>query len=268
MIKNKRTFSTIFLISFFAAAISNFDSAKANTREQIKRMVIEEAQRNGVVPPSLALAVAKVESNFDEGAMSSAGARGVMQIMPKTARGEYDISANKLWDPRLNIRLGIDYLNKLYNQYGKRWSLALSHYNGGTLKGRGRAAIPHSYNRAYVTSVLDWSNRYEGTLTTAVLASTVDSRANPSNSISTMIDTATPSKSWQRHPKIANSRLYSRDNGNIKLFKAARNYQGAEIGQGWIPVDGAASRPSDRFQVRVDMLRRKFRESLRWNRTL
>lgn len=104
-------------------------------------MVVEEAHRNGTVPPSLALAVAKVESGFDEGAESSFGARGVMQIMPKTAKDEFQVSADRLWDPRLNIQVGIAYLEQLYHQYGQRWNLALSHYNGGTLKGKGMVTL-------------------------------------------------------------------------------------------------------------------------------
>jgi soluble lytic murein transglycosylase-like protein len=73
----------------------------------------------------LALAVAKVESNFDDNALSSAGARGVMQIMPKTARDEFGVQKDELWDAALNIQIGIDYLELLYDRYGK-WELALA----------------------------------------------------------------------------------------------------------------------------------------------
>lgn len=134
--------------------------AFAATRVEIKRIVIEEAQ-NSRVPPTLALAVAKVESDFQERALSSAGARGVMQIMPKTARNVFGVHEDELWSARLNIQLGIDYLEQLYDQYGGRWDLALSHYNGGTLKGgKGGNAQPHSYTRKYVADVLRWKGRY------------------------------------------------------------------------------------------------------------
>jgi hypothetical protein len=133
--------------------------ATAATRSEIKRMVVEEAL-NSRVPLSLALAVAKVESDFQERALSTAGARGVMQIMPATANSEFGIDEDELWDPRLNIQLGIDYLEQLYDQYGGKWSLALSHYNGGTLKGKGANATPHSYTRKYVSAVINWHRRY------------------------------------------------------------------------------------------------------------
>ncbi|MAN81477.1 MAG: hypothetical protein CMM77_00340 [Rhodospirillaceae bacterium] len=143
-----------------AAAMMGAVDAAAATRTEVKRMIIEEAM-NSRVPPALALAVAKVESDFQDRALSTAGARGVMQIMPKTARDEFGVGQDELWNARLNIQLGIDYLERLYDQYGGRWDLALSHYNGGTLKGgRGVFAEPHSYTRKYVANVLTWQARY------------------------------------------------------------------------------------------------------------
>ena len=133
--------------------------AKTPSRHDIKIMVVDEAQ-NSIVPPEIALAVAKVESNFNPSALSSAGARGVMQIMPRTARDVFGVRKAELWDARLNIQLGIDYLAQLYDQYGGRWDLALSHYNGGTLRGKGKYAKPHSYTRKYVKSVMSWRQKY------------------------------------------------------------------------------------------------------------
>ena len=127
----------------------------AQSRQEIKQMVIDEAL-NSNVPPALALAVAKIESDFQSQALSHAGARGVMQIMPQTAMGEYGVHADELWNPRLNIQLGIDFLEHLYKQYNGRWDLALSHYNGGTIKNN----RPHSYTKNYIANVQRWQQRY------------------------------------------------------------------------------------------------------------
>jgi hypothetical protein len=136
-----------------------FAAAEKSSRAKIKQMVVEEAQ-NSAVPPALALAVAKVESDFNPSALSTAGARGVMQIMPKTAKDVFGVDEEELWKVRLNIQLGIDYLAKLRSQYGGKWELALSHYNGGTLKGKGADAEPHSFTANYVRMVQRWQQRY------------------------------------------------------------------------------------------------------------
>ena len=143
----------------------------------LQRLVVEEALATARVPPSLALAVARVESNFRDDALSSAGARGVMQIMPATARGEYGVGADELWNARLNIQLGIDFLDRLIARYGGRWDLALSHYNGGSVAGEGARARPLAATRDYVDTVLSWERRYREQETLRTLA-----RAAPQDS--------------------------------------------------------------------------------------
>jgi hypothetical protein len=126
----------------------------------IQRLVLEEAA-NSTVPPALALAVARVESNFNARALSSAGARGVMQIMPATGQGEYGVAPDELWDARLNVQLGIDFLGRLIQRYDGRWDLALSHYNGGTISGTGADAQPLPATRGYVKEVMRWYKFYD-----------------------------------------------------------------------------------------------------------
>ena len=142
--------------SFLLLVTSNVSSADSL---QIKKILVDHARGIGV-PPTLALAVAKVESDFNPNALSSVGARGIMQIMPQTAREEYGATARSLWNPEINIQIGVDYLYRLFKQYDQRWDLALSHYNGGTLRGRGGDAKPHRYTRKYVNKVFQWQERF------------------------------------------------------------------------------------------------------------
>ncbi len=136
-------------------SISLVSAAHASTRFEIKQLVMKEASGTNV-PVSLAMAVAKVESDFNERALSSAGARGVMQIMPATAEKEFGVHPNRLWNAETNVRLGVRFLEQLYRQYGGRWDLALSHYNGGTVKGD----QPHKRTRKYVALVQKWQRIY------------------------------------------------------------------------------------------------------------
>jgi soluble lytic murein transglycosylase len=86
---------------------------------------------------ALVLAITRQESNFDPGALSSAGARGLMQLMPATARalaraGKITYSRDRLTtDPSYNMRLGSTYLNSLVNNFGGSYVLAAAGYNAG-----------------------------------------------------------------------------------------------------------------------------------------
>jgi len=88
------------------------------------------------VEPALALAVMRQESNFETNAVSPAGARGLMQLMPATARamarelGEPSL-ATRLFEPLANMRLGTAYLAKRLEDFDRAVPLALAAYNAG-----------------------------------------------------------------------------------------------------------------------------------------
>lgn len=86
--------------------------------------------------PSLILAVARQESEFDPGAQSPSGARGMMQLMPRTAKEvarklKIGFSIGKLYEPGYNFRLGSAYLERLLNSYGGSYVMAVAAYNAG-----------------------------------------------------------------------------------------------------------------------------------------
>ncbi|MGO9831363.1 MAG: lytic transglycosylase domain-containing protein [Myxococcaceae bacterium] len=105
-------------------------------RTQVGRAIAEEARRAGY-DPLLVLAVIDVESDFDEGAVSSRGARGMMQIRPSTLQFVAEREGLRLSpeevqaDPALCVRLGIRYLRSLQDRFGGDLELALMAYNGG-----------------------------------------------------------------------------------------------------------------------------------------
>ena len=89
------------------------------------------------IDPALALAVIRQESSFDPGAVSDAGARGLMQLMPATAdgvAGELGISHSQAMltsDPDHNMRLGTAYLSELLGGQGGSYVRAIAAYNAG-----------------------------------------------------------------------------------------------------------------------------------------
>lgn len=89
------------------------------------------------VPVNLVYAVIRTESSFDPEAVSSAGAVGLMQMMPSTFRWLTDdmlgesLADEMLYDPETNVRYGVYYLRRLYDRYGD-WTTACAAYNAGS----------------------------------------------------------------------------------------------------------------------------------------
>ncbi|MEK9673062.1 MAG: lytic transglycosylase domain-containing protein [Rhodospirillaceae bacterium] len=137
-------------------------------RRRVQRLVVRKARRQGV-SPALALAVTHVESAFDPDALSHKGARGVMQIMPATARGKYGMHPDRLWDPRLNVRMGLHFLGSLIDRYWGRIDLALSYYNGGSAVGPWPNARVIPWTQGYVTRVRQKEHHYRKALYRGIL---------------------------------------------------------------------------------------------------
>ncbi len=142
----------------------------------------------GMPEPALLLAVARQESLFDPDATSPAGAQGLMQLMPSTARivagalgVQYDPAS--LTDPDYNARLGSWYLRQQLDQFGGLAPLALAAYNAGPARvgqwlqangdPRGRTEydmidwielIPFSETRNYVQRVMEAMQVYRALL--------------------------------------------------------------------------------------------------------
>ncbi|MDX6718542.1 MAG: soluble lytic murein transglycosylase [Solirubrobacteraceae bacterium] len=130
------------------------------------------------VDPSLVAAVIYTESKFRD-QTSHAGARGLMQITPATARYIAKLSGGTAFEqgdlatPQINIAYGVYYLRYLLGRYDGNEVLALAAYNGGegnvdrwisqaslSERGFGLQAIPFAETRDYVGRVLDVQKDY------------------------------------------------------------------------------------------------------------
>ena len=103
----------------------------AQERLQLLKMIHYEAARVNV-PPELVLAVIEVESNFDRWAVSSAGAQGLMQVMPFWL-AELGRPDDSLQQPHINLRLGCTILRYYLDRERGDLKRALARYNGSPL---------------------------------------------------------------------------------------------------------------------------------------
>ncbi len=118
----------------------------------------------------------KVESNFNPEAVSKKGARGLMQLMPTTARQH---RVDNIHDPSQNIQAGVRHLRLLLNRFQGNLRLGLAAYNAGTRAvERYRNIPPYSETRKYVRRVLKYFDFYRtrGPFLAAQLGSVVTSQ--------------------------------------------------------------------------------------------
>lgn len=167
--------------------IAIFTIAKANSWDDMDLRFplrhtgqIDEIARQQQLNPALILGLIRQESAFDEQADSPAGAKGLMQVMPSTAkhladslhedwRGEFS-----LFNPQLNLRYGSMYYKQLLQQFNGNHVLAAAAYNAGPNRVKRwlpesaalpgdiwLESIPYKETRSYVSSVLFYTLVYQ-----------------------------------------------------------------------------------------------------------
>jgi soluble lytic murein transglycosylase-like protein len=120
--------------------------------------LIERAAARHGVPYSLVKAVVAAESGFDPRALSRAGAQGLMQLMPGTAR---DLGVDDPLDPAKNVEGGTRYLGALLRSF-KSERLALAAYNAGPTRVAKLGRVPDfPETQAYIGKVLSLRALYD-----------------------------------------------------------------------------------------------------------
>ncbi len=133
------------------------DRLHAMPRSVVYDAIITEAAAKYGVPFSLVKAVVAVESGFRPKVTSRAGAMGLMQLMPGTAK---ELGVQDATDPRENIHGGTRYLAGLLKHF-KDEELAVAAYNAGPGRVMRAGGVPRiAETRAYVANVLGLARRY------------------------------------------------------------------------------------------------------------
>jgi soluble lytic murein transglycosylase len=133
-------------------------AVKRGDRKRYDPLIVQSA-RNAGVPAAMVKAVIHAESAFDPRAVSKAGAMGLMQLMPGTAR---ELGVGEPFRAEENVRGGTRYLRQLHDRYGN-WAYALAAYNAGpTAVDRYEGIPPYAETQQYVKRVLSYYRRYDG----------------------------------------------------------------------------------------------------------
>ncbi len=116
--------------------------------------IIEREAKTFDIDASLVSALIRAESNYEPRAISRKGARGLMQLMPATARR---LAVRRPFDPESNVRGGVKYLRQLVDRFGHRPDLVLAAYNAGEGAVEAYGGVPpYRETVAYVGRILAW----------------------------------------------------------------------------------------------------------------
>jgi soluble lytic murein transglycosylase-like protein len=114
----------------------------------------------------LVRSVIEVESCFDAYAVSRVGAKGLMQLMPATAK---ELGVSEPFNARQNIRGGTSYLRKMMNKFDGDIELALAAYNAGpTAVKKYKGIPPYKETQSYVKRIMKKFKKYTGTKLSSV----------------------------------------------------------------------------------------------------
>ncbi len=146
----------------YRVSCAGYQTALMQARVQRYQPWVERFAAEYQVDPRLIAAVMRVESCLDRHAVSRAGARGLMQLMPATA---HELGVHDVFDPAENIRGGTAYLSYLLKRFDQREELALAAYNAGPgAVERYGGVPPYKETEAYIKRVAKHYRQAGGSL--------------------------------------------------------------------------------------------------------
>lgn len=157
--------------------------------------IFEEAANTFGVSVNLLTSIARAESNFRTDAVSSAGAVGIMQLMPSTAAS---LGVTNSYDARDNIMGGAKYISQLLSKYNGNTALALAAYNAGSGNVDQYGGIPpFTETQNYVQKVLSYMKTEDYTDVKDALSAMLSSASVGEDSLSAFVDLLQSIKSNQ-----------------------------------------------------------------------
>ncbi|MCP4372663.1 MAG: lytic transglycosylase domain-containing protein [Deltaproteobacteria bacterium] len=136
-----------------------FPIISRNSAERLFQPIVVKAANRHNVDPAMVMAIIMAESSYNPKAISKKGAKGLMQLMPTTAKS---LGVKDSFNPEHNINAGVRYFKKLLNQFDGDVELALAAYNAGSRKVREHRGIPpFGATKYYVKKVIKYYKYYK-----------------------------------------------------------------------------------------------------------
>jgi hypothetical protein len=132
-------------------------AVSSSDETQYDNLIRREAERNNI-DPALVKAVIKAESGYNSRDVSCKGACGLMQLMPKTAKG---LGVKKIFSPQENIAAGTRFLRYMIDAFDGDLEMGLAAYNAGAGAVKKYGTVPpYKETKNYVNNVFRFYRRY------------------------------------------------------------------------------------------------------------
>jgi hypothetical protein len=141
-------------------------SVHGTETEHVFHSIIQKAADRYEVDAALVRAIIMAESSYNPNAVSKRGAKGLMQLMPRTAKA---LGVKDIFNPEHNIDAGVRYFRNLLNRFNGDIKLALAAYNAGSKYVRHYEGIPpFKATQCYVEKVIEYYEYYKEALTSGI----------------------------------------------------------------------------------------------------
>ena len=134
-------------------------SVSGRNAEHLYHMFIIQTASHYQIDPALIKAIIMAESGYNTKAISKKGAKGLMQLMPRTAQS---LGVEDIFNPHQNITGGVQYFKQMVNRFNGDVKLALAAYNAGSRNVRNYNGVPpFKATRSYIKKVFKFYQIYK-----------------------------------------------------------------------------------------------------------
>ena len=160
MTQKQQLIITVIISIVIGFCVSNGYPADLEKTKDMFTPITEKASKEHGVDEHIVRAIIMAESTFNPNAKSNRGAKGLMQLMPRTAKS---LGVKNAFDPEQNVNAGVKYFKQLLTKFDMNFDLALAAYNAGARKVLRHGGVPDfPATKRYIRKVKKYRKFYKG----------------------------------------------------------------------------------------------------------